>query len=103
MAYKAVFKRHELKYILTKEQQQRMLEYIQPYMSLDQYGRTTIQNIYFDTENYRLIRRSIEKPDYKEKLRVRSYRNEKSDKKRYKRKKKRRNYVFTSRYFLSTK
>ena len=44
-------------------------------MALDKYGRTTIQNIYFDTENYRLIRRSIEKPDYKEKLRVRHYAN----------------------------
>ena len=79
MAYKEVFKRHELKYILTKEQKERILEYIQPYMSLDQYGRTTIRNIYFDTENYRLIRRSIEKPDYKEKLRVRSYVSAKPD------------------------
>ena len=75
MAYKAVFKRHELKYILSKEQKERILKSIEPYMQLDEYGRTTIQNIYFDTENYRLIRRSIEKPDYKEKLRVRSYAN----------------------------
>lgn len=75
MAYKAVFKRHELKYILTKEQKERILKSIEPYMKLDAYGRTTIQNIYFDTENYRLIRRSIEKPDYKEKLRVRRYVN----------------------------
>lgn len=75
MAYKAVFQRHELKYILTKEQKERILAYIQPYMELDVYGRTTIQNIYFDTDNYRLIRRSIEKPDYKEKLRVRNYKN----------------------------
>lgn len=44
-----------------------------PYMALDGYGRTTIRNIYFDTENYRLIRRSVDKPVYKEKLRVRSY------------------------------
>lgn len=75
MAYKAVFKRHELKYILTKEQKERILKSIEPYMKLDEYGRTTIQNIYFDTDNYRLIRRSIEKPDYKEKLRVRRYAN----------------------------
>ena len=80
MAYKAVFRRHELKYILTKEQKNHILEYIEPYMSLDQYGRTTIRNIYFDTDNYRLIRRSIEKPDYKEKLRVRSYANIKPEK-----------------------
>ncbi len=43
-------------------------------MQLDRYGRDTIRNIYFDTENYRLIRRSMEKPVYKEKLRLRSYR-----------------------------
>ena len=42
-------------------------------MALDQYGRTTIRNIYFDTDNYRLVRHSIEKPAYKEKLRIRSY------------------------------
>ena len=73
MADKSVFQRHELKYILTREQKQHMLEAIEPYMSLDKYGRTTIRNIYFDTDNYRLIRRSIEKPLYKEKLRIRSY------------------------------
>ena len=42
-------------------------------MALDQYGRTTIRNLYFDTDTYRLIRHSIEKPTYKEKLRIRSY------------------------------
>ena len=46
---------------------------MQLYMNLDQYGRTTIRNIYFDTDTYRLIRRSLEKPAYKEKLRIRSY------------------------------
>lgn len=81
MAYQAVFRRHELKYILTKAQKEKLLESMQPYMHLDKYGRTTIRNIYFDTDSYRLIRRSIEKPDYKEKLRVRSYENKLSDKK----------------------
>lgn len=73
MAYQTVFKRYELKYMLTLEQKERILEAISPYMELDNYGRTTIRNIYFDTDNYRLIRRSIEKPEYKEKLRIRSY------------------------------
>ena len=81
MAYKAVFQRYELKYILTQKQKVRILEAIAPYMSLDSYGRTTIENIYFDTENYRLIRRSIEKPDYKEKIRIRRYRNKNAEKK----------------------
>ena len=43
-------------------------------MQEDQYGKTTIRNVYYDTENYRLIRRSLGKPVYKEKLRMRSYR-----------------------------
>ena len=74
MAYQAVFKRFELKYLLTQAQKQRILEAMEPHMALDQYGRTTIRNIYLDTDTYRLIRRSIERPAYKEKIRLRSYR-----------------------------
>lgn len=73
MAFQTVFKRYELKYMLTFEQKEKILEAMSPYMELDKYGLTTIRNIYFDTDNYRLIRRSIEKPAYKEKLRIRSY------------------------------
>jgi hypothetical protein len=73
MAYQAVFKRYELKYMMTKKQQKAVLEALLPYMRLDDFGHTTIRNIYFDTDNYRLVRRSIEKPVYKEKLRIRSY------------------------------
>lgn len=70
----SVFKRYELKYMITKEQKEKLLNIMEPYMALDKYGRTTIRNIYFDTDTYRLIRHSIEKPAYKEKLRIRSYR-----------------------------
>lgn len=73
MAFQTVFKRYELKYMLTLEQKEKILKAMEPYMALDKYGRSTIRNIYFDTDNYRLIRRSIEKPAYKEKLRIRSY------------------------------
>ena len=73
MTYQAVFKRYEVKYMLTRQQKNLLLEAMLPYMRLDDYGLTTIRNIYFDTENYRLVRRSIEKPIYKEKLRIRSY------------------------------
>ena len=73
MAFQTVFKRYELKYMLTLEQKEKILEAMSPYMQLDKYGRTTIRNIYFDTDNYRLIRCSIEKPAYKEKIRIRSY------------------------------
>ena len=73
MAFQTVFKRYELKYMLTKEQKDTVLAAMAPYMKLDQYGRTTIRNIYYDTDTYLLIRRSIEKTGYKEKLRIRSY------------------------------
>ena len=73
MAFQTVFKRYELKYMLTPLQKEKILEAMSPYMKLDEYGRTTIRNIYFDTDSYRLIRRSIEKPAYKEKIRIRSY------------------------------
>ena len=73
MAYQAVFKRYEVKYMLTRQQKDILLKAMEPYMKQDSYGHTTIRNIYFDTDNYRLVRRSIEKPIYKEKLRIRSY------------------------------
>lgn len=73
MAYQATFQRYEIKYLLTQAQKEAILQAMAPYMKLDKYGRTTIRNIYFDTDSYRLIRRSLEKPAYKEKLRVRSY------------------------------
>ncbi len=79
MSNQTIFKRYEFKYLLTMQQKEKVLEAMQAYMELDQYGHTTIRNIYFDTDNYRLIRHSIEKPAYKEKLRIRSYRKAKPD------------------------
>jgi len=73
MAVQTVFKRYELKFLLTAEQKARLLPELEKHMLLDKYGRTLIKNLYFDTDTYRLIRRSLEKPDYKEKLRIRSY------------------------------
>ncbi len=73
MDYQSIFKRYELKYLLTQEQKREIVEVMAGRMALDDYGRSTIRNIYFDTENYRLIRHSLEKPVYKEKLRLRSY------------------------------
>ena len=73
MAVQTVFKRYELKYLLTQAQKETVLRAMQPYMTLDKYGKTTIRNLYYDTDSYLLIRRSIEKPAYKEKLRLRSY------------------------------
>ena len=73
MAYQAIFQRYEMKYMLTRAQKAALLQVMAPYMALDRFGRTTICNLYYDTDSYRLIRRSLEKPAYKEKLRVRSY------------------------------
>lgn len=67
------FKRYEEKYMLTMEQYKIFLEGMQEYMEPDIYGETVNCNIYYDTDNWELIRKSIEKPVYKEKLRVRSY------------------------------
>ncbi len=67
------FQRYEKKYALSFAQQQALLQRIGPYLRPDDYGTYTICNIYYDTGDWRLIRASIEKPAYKEKLRVRSY------------------------------
>lgn len=67
------FKRYEEKYMLTLAQQKALLEKMSEYMEPDIYGETTNCNIYYDKDNWELIRKSIEKPVYKEKLRVRSY------------------------------
>ena len=67
------FKRYEKKYMLTPEQLARILAGMENYMRADEFGRYTICNIYYDTDDYRLIRASLEKPVYKEKLRMRSY------------------------------
>ena len=68
-----VFARTELKYRLTAAQDRFLREALAPYVEPDQYGESTICNIYYDTPDFRLIRKSIEKPVYKEKLRLRSY------------------------------
>ncbi len=67
------FKRYEKKYMLNRRQQENLMNQIMPYIKEDKFGKYTICNIYYDTEDWELIRRSIQKPVYKEKLRVRSY------------------------------
>lgn len=67
------FRRFEKKYLLTQAQYAALRERVDSCMKPDEYGRYTICNIYYDTDNYQLIRASLEKPVYKEKLRMRSY------------------------------
>ena len=71
--YENVFKRVEEKYLLTKEQHQLLFEKINPYLKKDKFPESTICNIYFDNSNNDLIINSLEKPIFKEKLRLRSY------------------------------
>lgn len=67
------FARREIKYFITPAQRDLLKQALAPYMTPDVYGKYSINSIYYDTEDWRLARASIEKPEYKEKLRVRSY------------------------------
>ena len=68
-----VMKRYELKYLLDGAQTEYLKKSLEGHMLLDQYGRTSIASLYYDTPNYQLIRTSVEKPLFKEKIRLRSY------------------------------
>ncbi len=71
--YQAVFKRKEVKYLLTEEQLKALMPIFYSHMVPDAYPHSSISNLYYDTPDFTLIRRSLEKPLYKEKLRLRSY------------------------------
>lgn len=70
---KNTFERLEVKYLLNREQYERIIDILPVYMNVDEYGLSTIQSIYYDTDSYDIIRTSLEKPVYKEKLRLRAY------------------------------
>lgn len=67
------FKRHETKYLITINQYINLMDYLSDKDEKDVVYKSTICNVYYDTDNFELIRKSIEKPIYKEKLRIRSY------------------------------
>lgn len=71
--FQGIFKRYEKKYLLNERQYRELMTFLSDKMTVDQYGKTKICNIYFDTPSHLLVRRSIEKPKYKEKLRLRTY------------------------------
>lgn len=68
-----VFRRRELKFLINESQRDALQQLLEEKMVPDKYGRSTICNLYYDTPDFRLIRHSLEKPVYKEKLRLRSY------------------------------
>ncbi len=68
-----VMKRYELKYLLTGEQTAYLRQRLKGHMEVDEYGKTSIASLYYDTPTYQLIRMSVENPLFKEKIRLRSY------------------------------
>ena len=67
------FKRNEKKYLLSPERYEALWAELSPRLVPDEYFSSTVCSVYYDSDDYELIRRSIEAPVYKEKLRVRSY------------------------------
>ncbi len=74
-----IFKRSEVKFLIDASQRAMLEKAFAEHMIPDEHGESTICNVYYDTPDYRLIRRSLEKPAYKEKLRIRSYGRAKQD------------------------
>ena len=73
MGNQMVFKRYEIKYLMSRRQRDAIVQAMEPYMSIDAYGHSSIRNIYYDTPNFRLIRTSLEKPVDMENLWVLRY------------------------------
>lgn len=73
MKNQTIFKRYEMKYMLDIRQLSLLKNEMKKYMIADAFGKSTICSLYFDTPQYLLIRRSMDHPMYKEKLRLRSY------------------------------
>lgn len=69
--FQTVFKRYENKYFINSKQYADVLHTLERYTEPDRFGRSRICSIYYDTPDRRLIRASLEKPVYKEKLRRR--------------------------------
>lgn len=71
--YQAIFERREQKYYLTSQQLQQLLPELRSRMTEDIHGNSTILSLYFDNNEDEIIQHSLEKPLYKEKMRLRSY------------------------------
>ena len=77
------FVRKEKKYLITSKQRDTLLKLLPKYMVFDKFCQNgnmyTVNNVYFDTPTFNVIRNSISKPAYKSKLRMRSYVTEAQD------------------------
>ena len=67
------FKRYEKKYLLSARKFELLWERLREHLVPDLFHRSTVCSIYYDSDDFSLIRHSLEKPVYKEKLRLRSY------------------------------
>ncbi|MEC4295935.1 polyphosphate polymerase domain-containing protein [Adlercreutzia shanghongiae] len=72
-SYNSVFKRVEKKYRIGVAERAVVEAAASGLMKVDAYGRTRITSLYLDTPERAMIARSVEKPLYKEKLRLRAY------------------------------
>ena len=72
-SFNEVFERKEKKYRLSAEQYEQIIPALSQKMTLDEFGETRISSLYYDTAQRSMIARSLEKPLYKEKLRIRRY------------------------------
>ncbi|GIP29024.1 molecular chaperone [Paenibacillus sp. J23TS9] len=72
-----VFNRYENKYLMDTKAFYNIYNDLMAYMEPDENNKDdkfyTISNLYYDTEHHSLIRTSLAKPKYREKLRIRSY------------------------------
>ena len=73
MAFGVTFKRYEKKFLLNPKQFLAIKEEVDKHFDPDKFGETKICNIYYDTPDFVLVRRSVDKPIFKEKLRLRTY------------------------------
>lgn len=67
------FKRYEKKYLLSAAKFELLWARMREHLIPDVFHRSTVCSIYYDSPDFELIRRSLEGPIYKEKLRLRSY------------------------------
>ncbi len=71
--HQLVFKRREIKFLLSESQRASLEEVLAARMVPDEHGASTVRNVYYDTATALLARRSAEHPAYKEKVRTRCY------------------------------
>jgi len=79
MSYQAIFCRKEVKYLLDQGQLDALTPILAQHMAADEFAHSTISNLYYDTPDFRMVRRSLAKPRYKEKLRLRCYQTPKKE------------------------